>query len=117
MHRPEICLPAAGYKLKTDRGTPTIHTRKLSVPLHSLNFDYEGRPVYVFYCLWQDHQNDGEQPRLPDHWDHRLIGLESVLLGERNLGQQSLEVVIYGYATPEGAEEALRRQLQSLIRT
>ncbi len=117
MHRPEICLPAAGYKLKTDRGTLTVHAKELSVPFHSLNFDYEGRPVYVFYCLWQDHQNDGESPRLPDHWDHRLIGLESVLLGERNLGQQSLEVVIYGYATPEEAEEALRRQLQSLIRT
>jgi exosortase/archaeosortase family protein len=73
MHRPEICLPEAGYKLKTDRGTLTIHTRELSVPFHSLNFDYEGRPVYVFYCLWQDHQKDGEQPRLPDQWDHRLI--------------------------------------------
>jgi hypothetical protein len=49
MHRPEICLPAAGYQLKTDRGTVTIRAKELSVSFHSLNFDYEGRPVYVFY--------------------------------------------------------------------
>ena len=60
--------------------------------------------VYVFYCLWQDRLKTGEQPRIGDHWDDRLVGLESVLLGERNLGQQTLEIVISGYASPEKAE-------------
>ena len=49
--------------------------------------------------LWQDRLKSGEQLRMRDHWDDRLVGLESVLLGERNLAQQTLEIVIFGYAT------------------
>ena len=49
-----------------------------------------------------------------DHWDDRLVGLESVLLGERNLAQQTLEIVIFGYATSQEAEGALRRQWRNL---
>jgi hypothetical protein len=40
-----------------------------------------------------------KQLRVRDHWDDRLVGLESVFLGERNLGQQTLEIVISGYFT------------------
>jgi hypothetical protein len=39
-----------------------------------------------------------------------------VLLGERNLAQQTLEIVIFGYDTPQEAEAALRRQMEDLIR-
>jgi hypothetical protein len=51
-----------------------------------------------------------------NHWDHRLVGLESVILGERNLGQEALEIVISGYATPGEAEGGFRRQMEDLIR-
>jgi hypothetical protein len=71
----------------------------------------------VFYCLWEDRREAGEQPRIRDHWDHRLVGLESVLLGERNLGQQTLEIVVSGYSTPDEAEGALRREMGNLIKT
>jgi exosortase len=117
LHRPEICLPAAGYKLRMDRGTITINAKDLSIPFHALEFDYYGQPVYVFYCLWQDRRENSEELRIRDHWDHRLVGLESVLLGERNLGQQALEVVIFGYATPGAVEGAFRRQMEDLVRT
>jgi exosortase len=117
LHRPEICLPATGYKLRMDRGTITIRAKELSIPFHALDFDYDGQEVYVFYCLWEDRHSAGERPRIRDHWDDRLVGLESVVLGERNLGQQSLEVVICGYANPEEAEVALRRQMEALIQT
>ena len=85
--------------------------------------------MYVFYCLWQDRPKTTQQPRVGDDWNNRLVGLasgdrnnrlvrlESVLLGERNLGQQTLEIVISGYASPEKAEAALRRQMEDLIRT
>ena len=107
-------MPTAGYKLRAERDI-TIKAKDLIIPFHALDFDYDGRQVYVFYCLWQDRRKVGEQPRIRDHWDHRLVGLESVLLGERNLGQQTLEIVISGYTTPEEAEGALRRQMEALI--
>jgi len=116
LHRPEICLPAAGYQLRKDRGTIGINAGGLNIPFHSLEFDYRGEPVFVFYCLWQDRRGAGQQLRIRDYWDDRLVGLESVLLGERNLGQQTLEIVISGYVTAEEAEAALRRQMGDLIR-
>jgi hypothetical protein len=88
----------------------------LSIPFHALEFDCNGQPAYVFYCLWQDRREAGEPLRIRDHWDSRLVALESVLLGERNLGQQTLEIVIFGYSTPEEAEGALRRQMGNLIK-
>ena len=116
LHRPENCLPAAGYNLREERDI-TIKAKDLIIPFRALDFDYDGKQVYVFFCLWQDRLKSGEQLRIRDHWDDRLVGLESVLLGERNLGQQTLEIVIFGYATPQEAEAALRRQMEDLIRT
>jgi hypothetical protein len=116
LHRPEICLPSAGYELREDRGVIKVAVKNLQVPFHVLNFNYDGKQLYVFYCLWQDHLKTAEKPRIRDSWDYRLIGLESVLYGERNLGQQSLEVVLFGYTTPQEAEAAFRSEMRDLIR-
>jgi Transmembrane exosortase (Exosortase_EpsH) len=117
LHRPEKCLPPAGYELREDRGLITVAVKNLQVPFHVLNFNYNGKQVYVFYCLWQDRLKAGEKPRIRDYWDGRLVGLESVLLGERNLGQQVLEIVLFGYATPQEAETAFRSEMGNLIRS
>jgi hypothetical protein len=116
MHRPEICMPTAGYKLRGEKDI-TIKVKELLIPFRVLDFDYDDRQVYVFFSLWQDRLKSGEQLRIPNHWDDRLVGLQSVLLGERNLGQQTLEIVISGYPDPQEAEGALRRQIDNLIRT
>jgi exosortase len=115
LHRPENCLPAAGYKLQTDRGIITVRAKDLMIPFHAMDFEYDGRQAHVFFCIWQDGLKSGQQLRLRDHWDDRLVGLESVLLGERNLAQQTLEIVVFGYSTFQEAENALRRQMDELI--
>ena len=129
MHRPEDCLPGAGYILKADRGAITIKIRDLLIPFRVLDFDYNGQQMYVFYCLWQDRPKTSQPPNVGDGWNNRLVGLESgdrndrlvrfesVLLGERNLGQQILEIVISGYNKPEEAEAALFQDVQTMIRS
>jgi hypothetical protein len=116
MHRPENCLPAAGYKLREDRGTITIKAKDLLIPFHDLDFEYEGDHVYVFFCLWENVSKQPELPRIRDEWN-QFAKLESVLLGQRNLGQQVLEIVIFGYNKPEDAEAALRRDVETMIQT
>jgi exosortase len=116
MHRPENCLPAAGYKLSEDRGTITIKAKDLLIPFHDLDFEYAGDHVYVFYCLWEGVSRQPELPRIRDEWN-QSAKLESVLLGQRNLGQQVLEIVIFGYNKPEDAEAALRRDVETMIQT
>src|SRR6267378_110651 len=88
---------------------------RIYYPIHS-SFDYDGKQAYVYFCVCQDRLKSGEQLRIRDHCDDRLIGLESVLVGERNLAQQTLEIVIFGYATSQEAESALRHQMQNLVR-
>ena len=40
-----------------------------------------------------------------------------MLLGQRKLGQQTLEIVVSGYDTQEKAEVAFRREMTDLIQT
>jgi exosortase len=115
MHRPENCLPAAGYKLCADRGIIRIQAENISIPFHALDFEYAKERLYVFFCLWQDGSKGVVQGRIRDVWT-RFARLESALLGERNLGQQTLEIVISGYDSPEEAQGALRRELEGMIR-
>jgi hypothetical protein len=87
----------------------------LMIPFHAMDFECDGRQAYVFFCVWQDSLKSSQQLRIRDHWDDRLVGLESVLLGERNLAQQTLEIVVFGYSKSQEAENALRRQMDELI--
>jgi len=80
-----------------------------------MDFEYAGEQVYVFYCLWEDRSKQPDRPRIAEVWT-RFARLESVLRGERNLGQQTLEIVIFGYHTPEEAEAGLCRDVGTMIR-
>jgi exosortase/archaeosortase family protein len=115
MHRPENCLPAAGYHLREDRGTITVKAKNLLIPFRALDYEYVGERFYVFFCLWEDRSMQPDRPRIQDEWT-RSAKLESVLLGERNLGQQVLEIVISGYGSAQEAETALRGQMEDLIK-
>jgi hypothetical protein len=114
MHRPENCLPAAGYKLTADRGNIIIQAANVSIPFHALDFEYAGERLYVFFCLWEGGLRAWERPRIQDEWT-LFARLESVLFGKRNLGQQVLEVIISGYATQQEADAAFRREIAGMI--
>jgi exosortase len=115
-HRPEICFPASGYTPCGDHGMINVQLKGLSIPFHALDFqDSEGKD-YVFFCVWEDGGKGSERPRTQDKWS-QLTRLRSVLLGERGLAQQTLEVVISGYENQAEAELAFRREISTLIET
>ena len=113
-HRPENCFPGVGYKPCGDHGMITVQVKGLSIPFHALDFEDGQDKKYVFFCLWEDGVKTSERLRLDDQWN-RSAKLRSVLLGQRNLAQQTLEVVVSGYDSPEQAETAFRREMASLI--
>lgn len=98
-------------------GIRSLQAKGLAIPFHAWEFDYQGESAHVFFCLWQDGSNGSEAPGIRRRWWTRLARVKSVLLGERNLAQQVLEVVIFGPATLEEAEATFRRQTETLIRT
>lgn len=112
-HRPEICLPASGITLQSENRSIDISAGSVSIPFRSYTFkESNGRPMHVFFCLWQDRHVARERV----DWG-RMDGLQMVLDGERNLGQQVLEIAVSGYATIAEAEAAVRRRLAVLIKT
>lgn len=112
-HTPEICLTAAGGKLETSSDLKLFPTHGLELPFRTYTFREQGRPVYVFYSLWDDRATVQQFETMSLTYANRL---GPVLAGQRNRGQRSLELVLWGMADATEAEAALRRQLEKLVR-
>ena len=108
-HRPDICLPSAGWK---QLGTDRVESFRIS-PGRSLAFrcftfghiESKETPVraHAYYCLHEDRVHAAEKDRqdLYSNWD--LADRWRVVKdGIRNLGQQVLEVIILA---PAGVDE------------
>lgn len=142
-HRPDVCLPATGWRQVGDFGVrPYRVTPELSVPFRHFVFvhDGSGRPQYAhaFYCVWEDRvrpatrngdlqtaevQSDaskGEHTTSmagdPSAWT-RNERMEAVFEGRRHLGQQVLEYLSVERREVDvaEAERAFAAQLPRLI--
>jgi exosortase len=108
LHRPDVCLPSAGWKQVADTGVRDYAvTPSFALPFR--HFEFERRPqlhnspqtAHAFYCLWEDRaaapmagaarlpQMSGSQSTWTRH-----ERLQAVLEGRRHLGQQVLELVL-----------------------
>ena len=70
------------------------------------------KPVYVFYCLWDDRASVQGRGTLSLTYGNRLV---PVLAGLRNPGQRSLEIALTGNLEAPQAEAALQSQLEKII--
>ncbi len=123
-HRPDICLPSAGWK---QLGPDRVESFRIS-PGHSLAFrrftfghiESKEAPVraHAYYCLHEDRLHAAEKDRqdLYSNWD-LADRWRVVKNGIRNLGQQVLEVIILA---PAGVDESVidqrfRQMLPALV--
>jgi exosortase len=113
-HRPDICLPATGmtqiggvqHKLFTINGVP--------LPIRSYVFRSAGEPLHVYYCYWDGSVPD---PANVNQENWTASGrLQAVRAGKRDVGTQMLEIVAWGYDQDQVAEQAVRAQLEKIIR-
>ena len=96
-------------------GIVVVEAAGVAIPFHALTFTHDNREVYVFFCLWEDRGGASGRAENTTGWS-RLAGFESVRRGERNLGQQVLEIVLSGYANATEAQAALKRELPKLVK-
>ena len=108
-HRPDICLPSAGWKqLGPDRVESFRISPERSLAFRRFTFGHiesKETPVraHAYYCLHEDRVHAAEKDRqdLYSNWD--LADRWRVVKdGIRNLGQQVLEVIILA---PAGVDE------------
>ena len=114
MHQPTTCLPSSGLQQVHDFGlSPMAAPGGFTLPVHAYEFRLRGQPLHVFYVMWQDRTGyELPAPATAASADR----LTAVWKGQRNLGQQTLELVVAG--TPDaGAAKALCMQtIQQIVR-
>jgi exosortase len=115
-HRPDICLPSAGWRQLSDRGFagyPAANDLRVSFRHTKFVQTQTGLIAHTFFCLQEDRRNRAEpKPDLenangvqPD-WSFRARS-RGVFNGVRNLGQQVLECVL---VSPHELDDAAAEQ-------
>ena len=113
-HRPDICLPATGMKMRTNTGSKLLTVNGIPLPIRSYVFENAGRLLHVYYCYWDGTPPD---PARLNHEDWTAAGrLEAVKRGKRDVGTQMLEIVAWGYDDDAKAEQAALEQLRQIVR-
>jgi exosortase len=115
-HYPTVCMPATGLKLVSEMGVWDCKLGDLQVPFATYIFDERGRDVYVFHAIIED------RPLRPgEHFSYRQVTseerLQSVMRGERNLGQHVIGIALRGAASPSDAREIVVRVLKNVVRS
>jgi exosortase len=114
VHRPEICLPATGRTLERELEPIEVRCGGVELPFRAYLFNNSGKPMYVYFCLWEAGNQDLEGSGLSQEWSGKAR-LERVWAGRRNLGQQSLELIAQGFSDAAAAEAGLRRVLERIL--
>jgi len=109
-HRPEVCLPAGGFKLKEELGNLRFDLQGHEVAFSGYTFQRDEHMAYVFFCTWED----GHQGNARTQWS-RFTGIDSVLRGERNLGQEVVEFILLDYFSAEEAIASMRAHLPGVL--
>jgi hypothetical protein len=91
----------------------TIEVGDLRIPFRVYEFDDHGEPLHVFFCLWEVASRDLGSHLLQD--TSRASRLQRVFAGQRNLGQQSIEVIVTGMGSLAAAEAAFRAQMPACL--
>lgn len=114
MHRPEICLPAVGYKYVSEAKPVDVSAADLSLTFTGSVFDYHGNTVYVYRSLSDDFPNTGlnKSKSFDMSVRGRLLG---AWYGRRNLGQRMLQVAMIGLRSEEDAHAQLKDHLAEML--
>jgi hypothetical protein len=111
-HRPEVCLRASGLQRVSGPTPDPMTAGPLRLPFHKYVFETGNGPLYVFFLLWEDGQDQQKGMRTIEPSDR----LGWVLARRKHLAQQTLEIICNGYNSLDEADQAVRERLPSLIR-
>lgn len=111
LHRPDVCLPAAGASILSAQNERLFLADGVEIPFRHYVFLVQGRVMHTFHTLWED-----QVSATTEKTDLSVRGrLHAAWEGRRQLGQQILQVVVPGGYTVEQAQEAFAQRLPDLI--
>lgn len=110
-HRPDVCLPAVGLRQVGDSTPIKIEAAGFEIPFRAYTYESDGRVIHVFFSQWEDGIRD--QSGLLG--SNQIDRIQSVLLGRRVVGMQTLEFILRGYPNLEQATQALKVELPGIV--
>jgi exosortase len=112
LHRPDICLPAAGLKSVGRSPQRSLRLAGIDIPFECYIFSRNEEPLFVFRALSEDRR----EPGVISSFDQSLQGrLGTALHGYRNLGQRLLQVSVEGASNEAAAYSDLASRLPGFI--
>jgi exosortase len=114
IHRPDTCLPAAGVTLRKKLIPTIVDIGGTPLAFQTYLFDRNGTTLHVFYLIWEKGNRDVDPTALSQDWSG-LSRLQRVWFGQRNLGQQSFEIVLSGAISDEEAKTTLQAELGKIV--
>ncbi len=114
MHNPELCLPGGGRELNESRGEMTVSVAGRDVRFHAYSFREGDRLLFVYHGIWAFQSPRGAAFG-PLSFHKHIATVQSVIRRERNLGQQSAELVVSGCRTNAEADAAFRQLISELL--
>ena len=113
-HNPDMCLPAAGFRRVAEYEPAIIRKGDIELFFSTYRFDVNDQKTFVFFCVWEDCKDPGEELRPPDEWNLKSR-INAVLQRRRHLGQQVLEVAISGVADEKAALALFRQRIVAFV--
>ncbi|KAF0094483.1 MAG: hypothetical protein E1N59_1788 [Puniceicoccaceae bacterium 5H] len=89
VHRPDVCLPSAGYELVAQEAPLTWNAGAQSLEFETFRFQFGPRPLYVFFSVWDAFP--GHQVPIATNWQERLA---NVWHHQRVQGRYSVELIV-----------------------
>jgi exosortase len=114
IHRPENCLQGSGAILMGELDKTVVDLSGTPLVFRTYLFERNGLRLHVFYLVWEERNRDLDPNALMQDWSG-ISRLQRVWLGQRNLGQQSLEIVLSGVVSDEQARTTLKDELGKIV--
>jgi exosortase len=114
-HAPEVCLSAAGHELVSRPEQRVLRVKGLDFPYRYYVAKSPRGSLKVFYFLWEDRARS-QNPEFgagPLSYANRFA---SVLSGERNLGQRSLELAVWGIEDLAEIETTVASLMEKMVK-
>jgi exosortase/archaeosortase family protein len=114
VHRPDVCLNAEGALMEKDMGVHLNTVGGLQMPFHSYLFRMGEKPLYVFFCLYEEIPGVANTSATARFEATDMF--ERALKGRRHIGQQTLELAIVDARSEQSALQAFQARLGQLIK-
>ena len=112
LHTPQVCLPAAGFKLVSGPERMLLSSGSISFPFQRYEMKAQDHRVDVFYCDLPDRGDSGSRQIGVSSWADRF---QNIWDGSGNCGQRVIEIALWDYPATGLAQAVLLRLLPQLI--